>query len=68
MNARQITATVERTARGWTGETSTGKSAYITDGQAWWFSRDFANKLTREEDAALDHAAMRAIAEGAFKS
>lgn len=64
MITAEITATVIRTANGWTGRTSLGNGAYIRDGQAWWFHADnYPNRLTDAEEHALGLAAMRAINE-----
>lgn len=47
---------------GWLGETSTGRRAYLRDGQAWWFAEDPENgRLTDAEQNALDRAAMEAL-------
>jgi hypothetical protein len=72
MTAQAVTATVERTyaafgsGRGWKGVTSTGRRAYITDGQAWWFAEDFGEngRLSDAEQSALDCAAMKALRGG----
>lgn len=60
---QQVTATVKRTARGWTGKTSTSRDAYITDGNAYWFAEDFGTngRLSDAEQNALDRAAMKAL-------
>jgi hypothetical protein len=66
MGTMNSETTVQRTQRGWTGTTSTGREAYITDGNSHWFARDFGlhGRLTDSEQRELDNAAMHTIANG----
>jgi hypothetical protein len=59
--AEQTAATVARHYNGWTGQTSTGRTASLKDGNAWWFATDYAGRLNDDEQRALDVAAMKAI-------